>query len=58
MIATAIIAAATQWMTTQNGGHHRVFAHKVATMLPKVLEPVAVGNPARLDGCARQLLAT
>jgi len=28
MISTAMIVAATQSMTRQNGGHHRVFATK------------------------------
>ena len=41
MIATAMIAAATQSTTTQNGGHHRVLAHKLAAVLPQVFEAAA-----------------
>ena len=36
-----MVAATTQSTTAQNGGHHRVFGDEVASVLPKVLEPVA-----------------
>jgi hypothetical protein len=36
-----MIAAATQSMTRQNGGHHRVLANKLASVLPEILEPMA-----------------
>ena len=39
MIAAAMIAAAVQSTTRQNGGHHRI-GDELATVLPQVLDPV------------------